>query len=137
MKNLITILTLATVSLAACYKEPKTYKQPKDTNPKIGIYGHLIDSNGRDMGSGKFHTSTLSPSTLLHAASNHLVSQFKFSTYYDGNFQVTIRVAEQGDSIYIYPDTPMQVIRAAAFKVNPPIEKWIDVGTLKMISYYK
>lgn len=135
MKNLITIL--AALTLTGCYKEPKQPKPEKDTNPKIGIYGHLVDSAGYDMGNTKFYASTVSPASFMATHASINMTPFNFSSFYNGDFHVTIRVPEEGDSVYIYPDAPMRIIRAAAFKVNPPIEKWIDIGTLKVNSYYR
>jgi hypothetical protein len=137
MKNLIKLLALATLSLTACQKTQYA-DEKKDTNPKIGINGHLVDSNNHALANGSFYTATISPSTLSSASANAMnINAFHFRTNANGDFQVTIRVKEEGDSIYIYPDVPMARIRAAAFNVNPPIEKWIDLGTLKVNNYHQ
>lgn len=123
MKNLI-ILSLATLSLAACYKEPKQPNPPKNTNPKIGISGIITDSQGHPQANITY-TSTLGE---LRPKSNH-GTQIDVRTNVAGYFNVTLRIPEGGAQVNLYEKgTNIGVY----FRVDPPIEKWRDIGTIKV-----
>jgi hypothetical protein len=126
MKNLIKVITLATFSLTACYKEPKQVKVPKDTNPKIGISGFIVDSQGRAQANITYATylGELMPKAFS-------MTQIDARTNAAGYFNITLRIPEGGAQVN-FLEKNGTYNTGVYFKINPPIEKWIDIGTIKV-----
>jgi hypothetical protein len=123
MKNLITLLALATISLTACQKTQYADRKKND-NPRIGISGFIVDSQGHPQANITY-TSQLGELPTKYST----ISQTDVRTNAAGYFNTTLRIPEGGAQVNLVEKNSFKV---TYFRVEPPIEKWRDVGIIKV-----
>jgi hypothetical protein len=139
MKNLITLLALATLTLTACQKTQYADEQQDDTTakPTVYIYGRAIDSFGAPKANMRFEVAQAGNS--LKTATDYWVAPTdSFATDALGNFHFTMhkpqldpRIAFQQLDLWLYIDDHAFI---STFRIKLPASDSINLNDLSMIN---